>query len=159
VRDNYAVSFDLMQWGRVVGGRTGLGVRHRALNNVLVACPCRIVLGRRTDNESDGNLFDAADNGTSFCIRHPEPPARQNLAGWQTYYDLDRNSTQATIEADFDVEALRLAFRMEGDAPQCRGVALLHGDDATPAPGPFDAAAWSGAVGGETVTVRFPLSS
>jgi hypothetical protein len=52
IRHNYAVSFDLMQWGRVVGGRTGLGVHQHALNNVFVECPCRIVLGRRTDNES-----------------------------------------------------------------------------------------------------------
>ena len=60
VRDFWAVSANLDQKARVVDGRVGLCRRHKVLNNLFVQCPQRILFSRTEENQSDGNLFDAA---------------------------------------------------------------------------------------------------
>lgn len=153
---NFAVSFNLMQWDRVVGGRTGLGRHCDALNNVFYNCPRRIVLGRLEDNRCDGNLYDAADDAVSFKLANPSPAARQNLAGWQRYFGLDEHSTQARIEADFDIEHGRLTWKIEGDLPGCGPVQVLHADDEQPPPGPFSRDDWRRSIGGTTGSMDMP---
>jgi hypothetical protein len=136
IRDWYAVSVNLDQRTRVVGGRVGLCRRHKVLNNVFVECPKRIMLSRVEDNQSDGNLFDQRDDTTSLCVEYPEPQALVNLSAWQEYYGLDKNSQHARIEADFDPESLTLTLMVDGEIPECKPVAELHNGDAVRSPGP-----------------------
>lgn len=136
IRDWYAVSVNLDQRSRVVGGRVGLCRRHKVLNNIFFQCPKRILFSRVEDNQSDGNLFDQRDDGTSLCIEYPEPQALVNLSAWQEYYGFDRNSKNARIEADFDPETLKLILTVEGEAPECRPVLELHDGDGVKSPGP-----------------------
>lgn len=135
--EDHAVSANLNQADRVIGTRVGLCRRNQILNNVFAACPRRILLGRRADNASDGNLFDAAHDATSFCIRFPEPQAIVNLDAWQRYYDLDRHSTQARITAEFDPDTLLLTWELEGPLPVCQPVAEMHEDTTKRPPGPL----------------------
>ncbi len=137
VPDNYAVSFNLMQAGRIIAGRVGLGRRHKVLNNVFSRCPKRILFGRADEVVSDGNLFDETDDRVSLCIRYPDPEALVDLAAWQEYYGLDKNSAQAPIEADFDPDALELTWKADGEAPACRPVEALHEEAPRSAPGPL----------------------
>jgi len=155
--DNYAVSFHLNQSGRVVGGRVGLGRRHKALNNAFFQCPKRILFARREDVASDGNLFDAANDSVSLCIRLPEPQALVDLAAWREYYGLDRDSAQARIEADFDAENGELSWKVEGEAPACVPVEALHEKGPRPAPGPFRAEEWARSTSGDRGMQRFPV--
>lgn len=136
VRDWYAVSVNLDQRTRVVGGRVGLCRKHKVLNNVFVGCPKRIMLSRVADNQSDGNLFDRRDDATSLCVEYPEPQALIDLSAWQDYYGLDENSRQALIEAEFDPESLTLTLKVDGEMPECKQVAELFDGDAEPSPGP-----------------------
>jgi len=55
----------------------------------------------------------------------------------QKYYELDKNSTQAIVEANFDPETLVFTYRYDGDMPKCYSVPDLHGVDAK-APGPYE---------------------
>jgi hypothetical protein len=154
--DNYAVSYHLNQSGRGVGGRVGLGRRHKALNNVFCQCPKRILFARADDVVSDGNLFDAADDAVSLCIRSPEPQALLNLAAWQTYYGLDKNSTQAQIEADFDPEKLELTWKVDGAVPTVQPVEALHEKVPRSAPGPFSTEEWKRSTSGGEGRQTFP---
>jgi len=138
IQDWYAVSVNLDQRTRVVGGRVGLCRRHKVLNNVFVECPKRIMFSRVEDNQSDGNLFDRRDDTTSLCVEYPEPQALVNLSAWQRYYGLDENSRQAQIEADFDPETLKLTPKVDGEVPQCKPVAELHDEDIIVSPGPVN---------------------
>jgi len=138
IRDWYAVSVNLDQRTRVVGGRVGLCRRHKVVNNVFVECPKRIMLSRVQDNQSDGNLFDQRDDATSLCVEYPEPQALVNLSAWQRYYGLDKNSRHARIEADFDPETLKLSLTVDGELPECAPVAELHVPDAVRSPGPVN---------------------
>ena len=140
LHDNYAVRCHLGQAGRVVGGRTGLCRNQRVLNNVFVDCPRRILFSRREDNISDGNLFDARNDPTSFSIQFPAPEALQNLAGWQEHYSLDQHSTQARLGAQFDPENCELTLTVEGVVP-AKADEGLPGQVVEPGrttPGPFD---------------------
>ena len=141
--DNYAVSFHLNQPARLIGGRVGLGRRHKALNNVFCGCPRRILFARADEVESDGNLFDAAGDAASLCVRFPEPQATLNLEAWQQYYGLDPHSAQAAVEADFDPETLELSWRAEGEMPDCQVVECLHADEPPAVPGPFTRKEWA----------------
>jgi len=141
--EEYAISFNLNQADRVIGGRVGLCRRNKALNNLLIHCPKRILLGRRADNLSDGNLFDSRFDSTSFCLRFPEPQAILDLAGWQEYYGLDAHSTQARIEASFDPGTLELTWKVDGDLPACQIVAAMHEDTPRRRPGPLDLRDWT----------------
>jgi hypothetical protein len=140
--EDYAVSVNLNQAGRLIGGRVGLCRRNQVLNNVFVRCPKRILLGRAADNVSDGNLFDEREDHASLCIRYPEPEAVLNLSAWQEYYDLDRHGAQAQIDADFDPDALELTWRVEGDMPSCQRVEAMDEPMEGRSPGPFSLAEW-----------------
>jgi hypothetical protein len=154
--DNYAISFHLNQSARIVGGRVGLGRGHQALNNVLSNCPKRILFARADDVKSDGNLFDAANDAVSLCIRYPEPQALVNLSAWQSYYGLDRDSSQCRIEAAFDPEALELTWKADGPAPACQPVRAMHERAARRAPGPFRPDQWRRSTAGDTGRQAFP---
>jgi hypothetical protein len=136
VRDWYAVSVNLDQRTRVVGGRVGLCRKHKILNNIFVECPKRIMLSRVADNQSDGNLFDQRDDATSLCVEYPDPQALIDLSAWQQYYELDKDSRQAIIEAEFDPETLTLTLKVDGEMPECKPVAELYDGDAEQFPGP-----------------------
>ena len=137
IRDWYAVSANLDQRTRVVGGRVGLCRRHKVLNNIFVECPKRIMFSRVADNQSDGNLFDQRNDIISLCVQYPEPQALVNLAAWQEYYGLDKSSQHARMEADFDPETLTLTLMVDGEIPKCKPVVGLHTVDAAPSPGPL----------------------
>jgi len=156
ISGNYAVSYHLMQSDRVIAGRTGLGRRHSVLNNVFVRCPRRILLGRAEENTSDGNLFDVADDPTSFRIMSPEPKATLNLAAWQEYFGFDLHSSQAEIQAEFDPDRLELTWRIRGPLPQCQPVEALHERFPRPCPGPFDEEQWKASVSGGQGRQAFP---
>jgi hypothetical protein len=132
----YAVLFGLGQSDRRHEGRTGLCRANAAYNNVFYHSPHRIHLGRREENCSDGNLFDAHGDGCSFEIAHPAPGCLQNLAGWQKYFGLDRHSTQARVEAEFDVATGELAWRADGPLPVTQPVAVLPAEAQGERPGP-----------------------
>jgi len=151
--DGYAVYLNLVQAERIIDGRVGLCRRHRVLNNVFVECPKRIYLGRAEENVSDGNLFDAGSDSRSLSIRYPEPEAVLNLAAWQEYYGLDTHSTQARLQAAFDVENGELTWQVEGESPAPQTVQAMH--EAEPgAPGPFSPEEWQRGGGAK----RFPVS-
>ncbi len=137
IRDNYAVSFNLAQSGRIIAGRVGLGRRHKVLNNVFFQCPKRVLFARADEVTADGNLYDASNDAVSLCVRYPEPQALLNLNAWQEYYGFDKHSTQATVEAAFDPEDLELGWRVEGDVPPCQWVEALHEPEGVRGPGPF----------------------
>jgi hypothetical protein len=115
----YAVAFTLVQAARMgeERGRTGLCRANVALNNVFWQCPHRISLGRREENVCDGNVYDRREDRGSFEIRYPEPGCRQDLAGWQDYFNLDRNSRQEEMEAEFDAARGRLKWQISGTMP------------------------------------------
>ncbi|HUW32028.1 MAG TPA: hypothetical protein VM223_10480, partial [Planctomycetota bacterium] len=100
----------------------------------------RILFSRREDNVSDGNLFDARNDGTSFCIEFPAPQVLQNLAGWQEHFGLDLASTQAKLEAHFDPETCELAVDVEGEITKPVGSGLPEGviPKERTTPGPFE---------------------
>lgn len=136
IPDEYAVSANLAQKGRVVGGRVGLCRRNRIVNNLFFETPHRILLARASDNNSNGNLFDQRDDATSLCIVYPEPPALLDLEAWREYYDYDRSSRQAWVQVEFDLEALLLTLTVEGELPECRPVPALHDERECQSPGP-----------------------
>jgi len=137
MHDWYAVGAHLRQKNRIVAGRVGLCRQHKVLNNVLIACPKRILFARSADNTSDGNLFDMRDDYASLCIEYPEPSAVLNFSGWQEFYGLDANSRQVHIHADFDSETLVLTLTVEGEIPDCAPVEELHEGREDPFPGPI----------------------
>jgi hypothetical protein len=137
VRDEYAITANLNQRDRVVGGRVGLCRRHKVMNNIVVDCPRRIFFGRAADNLCDGNLYDERDDRTSLCIAHPEPRALLNLEAWQTYYGFDAHGGQARIEADFDPETLLLTLSVAGEVPLSVPVPGVYVEGEGLPPGPL----------------------
>ncbi len=150
-----AIQFSLKQSDRRSSGRTGLCWANRAINNILVRCPHRVHIGRLAENCSDGNLFDAANDPCSLELGHPAPGSLQNLASWQRYFNLDIHSTQAEIEAAFDVATLCLTWRLRGPAPQCQPVGIA-GWPNSPVPGPLDPAQWQQSLSGTHGRQMFP---
>jgi hypothetical protein len=135
VPDSYTVWINLDQNHRVMAGRYGLCRSHRVLNNVFVGCPQRILFGRADDNLAEGNLYDAAEDFTSFCIEYPAPKAVLNLFAWQTYYGQDKQATQGRITASFDADTLALELAVEGALPAAAPVPeLFEAQSATPGP-------------------------
>ena len=133
IRDNYAVSFDLHQEARITAGRVGLGRGHRAMNNLFYACPRRILFGQREENAAGGNVFDARDDDTSFCIRYPTPSAALNLTAWRDVFGFDRDSVEATLEVAFHSETFEVRCAIDREAPDCAPVEGIE----TSAPGRF----------------------
>ena len=136
IPDRHAVHCHLGQAARVVGGRTGLCRQHKVLNNIFVRCPRRIFLARTDGCQSDGNLFDAANDATSFCVDTPAPSALLNLEAWQEHYGFDATSRQEKLEASFDTESLVLTLSLSGSIPAC--VPVPEAGAAAPTPGPFE---------------------
>lgn len=136
IKDWYAVSVNLDQRSRVVGGRVGLCRRHKVMNNIFFQCPKRILFSRVEDNQSDGNLFHQPDDGTSLCVEFPEPQSPVNLSAWQEYFGFDKNSRNVIIEAEFDPESLKLTLKIDGEIPGCKPVLELHDRDTVVIPGP-----------------------
>lgn len=149
--DSYAIFFSLLSltWGaRKCTGRTGLCRANEALNNVFYRTPCRIHLGRREENISDGNLFDLRDDDGSFHIALPAPASYQKLASWQQYFNLETHSAQARLTADFDPETLTLTWQVEGELPP-----------GFPTPGPLDPMEWEKSIHGGVGRQVFPASA
>jgi hypothetical protein len=146
--DSYAVFFSLIQADRRSSGRTGLCRANEARHNVLYQTPRRIHLGRREENVSDGNLFDARDDNCCFQIAHPAPDNYQKLASWQRYFGLDTHSAQVRFTADFDPETLTLTWQVEGELPAD-----------FPPPGPLDPAEWEKSLRGGTGRQVFPANA
>lgn len=136
IPDAYAVSANLAQKERIVGGRVGLCRRHRIVNNLFFETPHRILLARAADNTSNCNLFDQRDDPTSLCIVYPEPSALLDLEAWREYYDYDRSSRQAWVQVEFDLDALLLTLTVEGEIPDCLPVPTLHDEREGLTPGP-----------------------
>jgi len=153
IPESAAIAFTLIQADRKSSGRTGLCRANTALNNVIYHAPLRVELGRREENVSDGNLFDAQDDACSFRIVHPAPDNYQKLATWQQFFGLDEHSTQAAMCADFDPDALHLSFTFEGPEPACQSSDLLGGGLTHRGPGPFAADAWAALREGKPVPV------
>ena len=153
--DAYPVEFSLLQSNRIVGGRAGLGRRHKVLNNVFVGSRNRIRLARTEENVSDGNLFDADNDRASFAVRYLVPEPFVDLAAWQEYFGFDVHSTQAQIEADFDVETLGLTWKIDGPLPECQLVEVLH-EDPRKTPGPFREEQWKRSISGGHGEQWFP---
>jgi hypothetical protein len=74
------------------------------------------MFSRIQDNQSDGNLFDQRNNSVSLCAENTENLL--DLLAWQRYYELDKNSTQAIIEANFDPETIVFTYRYDGEKPK-----------------------------------------
>ena len=144
--DSYGILFSLIQSDRKSSGRTGLCRANEARHNVIVGTPRRIHLGRREENISDYNLFDARDDSCSFHIAFPPPDNYQKLESWQKYFDLDTHSIQARVTVQFNVKTLTLTWKVEGKLPAD-----------FPHPGPLGEAPWQKSLGGETARQAFPL--
>jgi hypothetical protein len=144
--DSYAIFFSLIQADRKSSGRTGLCRANTARRNVLVQTPRRVHLGRREENVSDENLFDARDDACSFHIAFPPPENVQKLASWQQYFGLDTHSAQAHVTADFNPDTLKLTWTVTGDLPPN-----------FPTPGPLDPAEWKKSMHGKQGEQTFPL--
>jgi hypothetical protein len=138
VRDSYGVLVHLTQHARKVAGRTGLCRRHAILNNIIAACPKRVLLGTTTENRCEGNLYDGSNDLASFCVQYPAPTAMQNLAGWREHFGFDRDGAQARVDASLDPETRTLLLRVEGDLPEQTA-------------GPLNAGQWASLRAGQTV--------
>jgi hypothetical protein len=119
----------------VVVDRVMLCRNHQVLNNVLVACPKRILLAKAENNLCDGNFYDQRDDAVSLCIEYPAPRARVNLDSWQHNYGYDLHGGQALIHADFDPSTLTLILDVVGDIPPAVKLEALP--TAPPTPGPW----------------------
>jgi len=135
--EGYGVQFSLFQSDRQHEGRTGLCRANAAFNNVFHHCPHRIYLGRREENQSDGNLFDNTGDSCSFEIANPAPSTLQNLSGWQRYFELDTHSTQAHMEVEFDPQRCALSWQTDGPQPQPQPVPMLPVSAQSDKPGPL----------------------
>lgn len=118
----HAVSLNIFQKDRLVGGRLGLGFNNKVFNNIFYETPNRIYVAKKYENKIDGNLYDRRNASASFLLVYPEPVIYQNLAGWQEYFGWDTHSTEASITADFDPEACILEISIEGKLPECQSL-------------------------------------
>lgn len=135
--ENHAISFNLNQSDRRHEGRTGLCYSNVAVNNLFYQCPNRILLARLLVNTIDGNTYDISNDSFSFILQYPSPLSYQNLDGWQKYLGLDSHSTQAKIEASFDIETCTLKLKIEGRLPENQKIESVNVKAATNNPGPF----------------------
>lgn len=135
--ENHAISFNLNQSDRRHEGRTGLCHSNAALNNLFYQCPNRILLARLFENTIDGNIYDKSNDNFSFILQYPSPMSYQNLAGWQKYLGLDTHSTQAEIEAAFDIETCILKLKIKGKLSENQEIKSINIKTTTYYPGPF----------------------
>ena len=154
----HAISLNIYQSDRLVGGRTGLSYSNKILNNLFVSTPNRIYLAWKYENMIDGNLYDSRDDQRGpFLLNYPEPPKWQNLAGWKEYFSFDRNSRQAAITADFDPETCTLEISIEGEIPECQNLSnVMNGKINTGFPGPFMPGVVKKSQGKIVITQKFP---
>lgn len=135
----HAISFNVYQSTRIVGGRTGVGYANKVVNNIFFDTPNRIYLAKKYENFIDGNLYDVRnDQGGPFLLNYPEPPNWQNLVGWQEYFGFDIHSTQARITTDFDLETCVMEISIEGKIPESQSLnTIMNGKINSGFPGPF----------------------
>ena len=90
------------------------------------------------DNIIDGNLYDKKNDRGSFILVYPEPWTFQNLAGWKDFFGFDKHSTQAGIEADFDIKTGKLVVKIDGDLPKLQNLnSVMNGNIISSFSGPF----------------------
>ncbi|MFW6065325.1 MAG: right-handed parallel beta-helix repeat-containing protein, partial [Planctomycetota bacterium] len=156
VHDNHAVSMHLQQSGRRVhgetGARTGLGRKHRVVNNVFHECRRCILFEHVDDNLADGNLYPLRTHRYAVTIPRPEPVTRLNLESWQEYFDQGHGSTLARLRAEFNIQTLELSFSLDGDPPETVAVDELELEAGSP-PGPFTDEQWKKILAGQRLTV------
>lgn len=114
----YAVCINMVQSARKQDGRTGLCFNNRVVNNIFYDCPNRIYLAHQKENVIDGNLYDKQNENYSFIMLYPQPSTIQNLMGWQSFFGLDKHSSEAMIKADFDHSTKLLQISCEGKLPE-----------------------------------------
>jgi hypothetical protein len=154
--ENQAVSFNLAQSERRHDGRTGLCFSNAAVNNIFYKCPNRILLARINDNKTDRNIYDINNDNFSFALQYPSPMSYQNLSGWQEYFRLDTLSTQAVIDASFDLESNVLTLQIKGEVQDYSDISVNGLTISYNYPGPFKnySKKEAGIIG---ICVKFPL--
>jgi hypothetical protein len=136
--DEYAVSLNSFQSKRIVDGRAGLNYANKVLNNLFFDCNKRLYVSKKLENIIDGNLYDKKNDRGSFILVYPEPWTFQNLAGWKDFFGFDKHSTQAGIEADFDIKTGKLVVKIDGDLPKCQNLnSVMNGNITSSFSGPF----------------------
>jgi hypothetical protein len=128
----------MVQSARKQDGRTGLCFNNKVVNNIFYDCPNRIYLAHKKENIIDGNLYDKRNENYSFILLYPQPSTVQNLMGWQSFFGLDKHSTEAVIKADFDPVTNQLAVSYEGELPERQIISgIMNGKITSPDTGPF----------------------
>jgi hypothetical protein len=152
--DRQAVFCSLYQAARKSSGRTSICRANQVLNNIIIRGPHRVAFARREQNVCDGNLYHSGDDDCCFQVLLPEPGNFQNLAGWQDFFEFDRHSRQAKVDATLDADTLTLRLKVEGAAaPVCVQSPLLGSELTHPEPGPFTADQWAALSRGGSVSV------
>lgn len=152
--DRQAVFCSLYQAARKSSGRTSICRANQVLNNIIIRGPHRVAFARREQNVCDGNLYHSGDDDCCFQVLLPEPGNFQSLAGWQEFFEFDRNSRQARIDASFDADTLVLRLDVAGKIePDCVESPLLGGELTHPEPGPFTAEQWAALQRGESIRI------
>lgn len=150
--DRQAVFCSMYQAARKSSGRTGICRANQVLNNIIIRSPHRVAFARREQNVCDGNLYHQGDDDCCFQVLLPEPGNFQNLAGWQEFFDFDRHSRQAKVDAAFDADTLALRLAVDGkNTPACVGSPLLGGELTHPEPGLFTTEQWAALQRGDSV--------
>jgi hypothetical protein len=155
IEKSYALALHQTQRGRVMGISSAAGRDLKALNNIVVQSPKRVLFDRLADNECDGNLYDIANANASLAVREPTRTAAYDLRGWQRHLQRDVHGAETVIEAKFDAGTLTLELKLSGKTNE--PVALKQWGEQSPygGPGPFDAETWSRLASGKLVRVRF----
>ena len=152
----FAASVNNIQEDRMVDGRKGECRGNQVLNNIFVASPRRIYLGRADGNLCDGNLFDAGDKDGLFDIQDPPPNPKPKLDAWQADFGQDRQSMVAPMTAAPGADDGRLRYSCGKVAVPCVPVARLGESAPAAGPGPFNAEQWKSLREGQSILVRQP---
>ncbi|MBN2047038.1 MAG: right-handed parallel beta-helix repeat-containing protein, partial [Anaerolineaceae bacterium] len=136
IHNLYAISADLVQAGRVVGGRVGLCRKHQIYNNLLFHCRKRVLLSRMEDNRCDGNVYDQDGDAKSFCVQYPAPEMVLDFDAWQEHCGMDEHGAQAALTVEFDPDTLEVIIDLPGKPPAAQRVPAVQ-SPAEPTPGPF----------------------
>ncbi len=151
--EGFAVMMNALQEEK----RKGECHRNRILNNVIFSCSRRIFLGNSHSNQSDHNLFDAADAVAIFEIQESSTEPKPLLPEWQEELGLDRNSVETDMQAELDVEAGELRFSC-CNLPAAGAAVLELGETGMATGlGPFNAGQCEQLRSGETVVLKLPV--
>lgn len=124
---------------------------NRVLNNIFCACPRRVFLGHNHSNQSDGNLFDAANAAAVCDIQQPAPEPKPVFVAWQHSFGQDRQSVESPMTAEWDQSAGKLRFSCRQLPATVIPVPELQARSDSLGCGPFAAAACNRLRAGETV--------